>query len=113
MRNTYIENNDFKETLDNYLKHFSKLGKETIESKDSSNRVTYSAIYATVCDPTYNASAMDGIAVCSKDTLDATEIHPLTLKKDQYEYQRFMDSVNATKNATTIFALNNNQTIQK
>lgn len=37
----------------------------------------------------------------------------LRLKKDQYEYQRFMDSVNVTKNATTIFALNNNQTIQK
>ena len=86
MRNTYIENNDFKETLDSYLKHFSRLGKEKIETKYASNRVTYNAIYANVCDPTYNASAMDGIAVCSKDTIDATEIHPLVLRKDQYEY---------------------------
>lgn len=86
MRNTYIDNNDFAETLSAYLKNFSRLPAEDVDASASSGRVTAEAIYAKVCDPTYNASAMDGIAVCSKDTLNATEINPLTLEEGQYEY---------------------------
>ena len=86
MRNTYIDNNDFAETLSAYLQNFSRLGAEQIDAARASGRVTAEAIYARVCDPTYNASAMDGIAVCSKDTLTATEVNPLTLKQGQYEY---------------------------
>lgn len=86
MRNTYIENNDFAETFSAYLQNFFRLAGEKIDASSASGRVTEKAIYAAVCDPTYNASAMDGIAVCSKDTLTATEVNPLTLKEGQYEY---------------------------
>ena len=81
MRNTYIDNNDFAETLLAYLKNFSRLPAEEVDASASSGRVTAEAIYAKVCDPTYNASAMDGIAVCSKDTLNATEINPLKVEE--------------------------------
>lgn len=29
---------------------------------------------------------MDGIAVCSEDTVEASELNPVTLKKDEFEY---------------------------
>lgn len=86
MRNTYILNNDFEDTLQGYLDRFDCLPGEEIDAVRSSGRVTERAIYARVCDPTYNAAAMDGIAVCSEDTLEATEVHPLTLKEGQYVY---------------------------
>ena len=84
MRNTYIENNDFATTLDGYLARFSRLPAEEIEAAYSTGRVTAKAIYAKVCDPTYNAAAMDGIAVKSTDTLSATEINPVTLSPEQF-----------------------------
>ena len=86
MRNTYIENNDFDVTLKGYLSRFSRLPAEDVNAADASGRVTERAIYADVCDPMYNAAAMDGIAVASKDTVTATEVQPLVLKEGQYEY---------------------------
>ena len=86
MRNTYIENNDFDVTLKGYLSRFSRLPAEDVNAADASGRVTARAIYADVCDPMYNAAAMDGIAVASKDTVTATEVQPLVLKEGQYEY---------------------------
>ena len=86
MRNAYIENNDFAVTLEGYLALFSRLPEEETETAFSAGRVTAKAVYAQVCDPTYNAAAMDGIAVCSATTLTATEIHPLVLPRDRYAY---------------------------
>ncbi|MCR4660661.1 MAG: molybdopterin biosynthesis protein [Clostridia bacterium] len=86
MRNTYIENNDFTDALHSFCSKFNPLSSEIIETKNSLNRVTEKAIFANVCDPIYNAAAMDGIAVCSKDTLTASEINPLTLNEDQFAY---------------------------
>lgn len=86
MRNTYIENNDFAETIAGYLTRFSRLPAEEIEAYRATGRVTDRAIYAKVCDPTYNASAMDGVAVRAEDTLNATEVNPLELKPEQFSY---------------------------
>ena len=86
MRNTYIENNDFAATLNGYLDLFSTLPAEEIESYRASGRVSAQAVFAKVCDPTYNAAAMDGIAVKASDTLTANEITPLTLNEEQFIY---------------------------
>lgn len=85
-RKQYIENNDFEASLNQYLEKINILGTETIDAIDSVGRITAKAIFAKVSDPTYNASAMDGITVLSANTNSANDRNPLTLSKDQYEY---------------------------
>ncbi len=94
MRNVYIENNSLKETLDNYIINIKPMDTESIPTIDSVGRVCSKAIFAKVCDPTYNASAMDGIAVCSADTVDASELKPLVLKDGQYQYVNTGNAIN-------------------
>ena len=80
MRKTYIENND-PSLYDDYLKKFDKTTtqKERIKTEDSLGRVTAEAVLAKVCDPCFNAAAMDGIAVESKITSSASEKTPVRL----------------------------------
>ena len=94
MRNVYIENNSLKETLDNYIINIKPIGTEFINTIDAVGRVCSKAIFAEVCDPTYNASAMDGIAVCSSDTINASELKPLVLKEGQYQYVNTGNAIN-------------------
>ncbi len=79
----YIETNDFESSLENYLAHFKMLQNELIPSEQASGRVTACAVFAKVCDPMYNASAMDGIAVFSENTLSASDTSPLELTLDR------------------------------
>ena len=94
MRNVYIENNSLQETLDNYIINVGKMGTEMVPTIDSVGRVCAKAIFANVCDPTYNASAMDGIAVCSIDTAEASELKPLVLRKEQFQYVNTGNAIN-------------------
>ena len=94
MRNVYIENNSLKETLDNYIINVGKMGTEMVPTIESVGRVCAKAIFARVCDPTYNASAMDGIAVCSIDTAEASELKPMVLKKGQFQYVNTGNPIN-------------------
>mgnify|MGYP003299188892 CR=1 FL=1 len=101
MRKTYIQNND----ITVYEKYLEKLGNletatENIPTIDSLNRVTSKAIFAKLCDPMYNASAMDGIAVNSQDTLKATEQNPITLiKGEDFVYVNTRNPVNGKFNS--------------
>jgi putative molybdopterin biosynthesis protein len=52
---------------------------ETISLIDARDRVTAEAVWARISAPHYHASAMDGYAVRSRDTDDATETNPLLL----------------------------------
>ncbi len=94
MRNVYIENNSLKDSLDSYLKLVNVVETEEVPTIEAVGRVCAKAIFAKVCDPTYNASAMDGIAVCSIDTADATELNPLVLKEGQFEYVNTGNAIN-------------------
>lgn len=94
MRNVYIENNSLQEALDNYIINVGKMGTEMVPTIDSVGRVCAKAIFANVCDPTYNASAMDGIAVCSIDTAEASELKPLVLRKEQFQYVNTGNAIN-------------------
>lgn len=81
-RKTYIENNDREESLRLYLSQIDKMEMEKIPVLSSVGRTTAKAIIAKMCDPTYNAAAMDGIAVFSEKTLQASEVNAVVLKKD-------------------------------
>ncbi len=82
-RKSYVENNDFNSAVSEYLKHVATLGSEKVASENASGRVTARAIYAAECDPVYNASAMDGIAVLAENTVTASDKMPLVLKRDK------------------------------
>lgn len=83
MRKVYVENNDFEESTENYLKNFRTLGSEVIPSEKARDRVTAKAIYAKNCDPCYNAAAMDGIAVFAENTLTASDKSPLKIVENE------------------------------
>ena len=53
---------------------------ETVPLERANGRVTAEAIWAKVSSPHYDAAAMDGVAVRSKDTVGATETSPVRLK---------------------------------
>ncbi|MCQ2409344.1 MAG: molybdopterin biosynthesis protein [Clostridia bacterium] len=94
MRDTYIENKDLDKALGEYLEYVCPMPSEKISATDSVGRITSEAIYANVCDPVYNASAMDGIAVNSETTLSASELTPLTLNEGEYEYVNTGGAIN-------------------
>lgn len=84
-QNTYIENNDDQQALKDYLEALGDLHGtvEEIPVLDAVGRVTWEAVFAKFCDPVYNASAMDGIAVVAEHTFSATDTEPLTLQPEQ------------------------------
>ena len=83
-RKLYLNNQDKTTALVNYLKVFDFIQpqKEIIKSSDSLNRMTYEPVYARYSSPSYNSSAMDGIAVISSHTLGASEANPVYLKPE-------------------------------
>ncbi len=84
MRNTFIDNISLEETKPLFFNRIEKYNKkEMIPTEKSLGRVTSSPVFANVSSPNFNASAMDGILVRSKDTEPASETNPVILKKDR------------------------------
>lgn len=82
-RNQYIDNIDVEQAKELYFQKLEiEASVEKIDVAESLNRIVYKAIYAKTSSPTYNAAAMDGIAVKSKDTVTAKESKPLPLKEN-------------------------------
>lgn len=85
-RNVYIGNTDIKEAIKLYSEKLNIDGKpkwEKVNPWDAYGRITWEGVFAKYSSPNYNASAMDGIAVKYKKTLEATETNPVKLKKDE------------------------------
>lgn len=83
-RNIYIGNMDVDEAKKQYYDKINpKFDFEEIDVLKSQGRVTYEAVYAKISSPHYNAAAMDGILVRSKDTEGATEVNPKVLKENE------------------------------
>lgn len=80
---SYIKNVDDQAALINFLSLIKpeNIQKEEIDVLDAVGRVTYEAVFARYCDPVYNASAMDGIAVVAEKTFGASELEPLVLEE--------------------------------
>ncbi|UUV18918.1 molybdopterin biosynthesis protein [Fusobacteria bacterium ZRK30] len=82
MRNTFIDNISLEETKPLFFNRIEKYSKkEIISTEKSLGRITSSPVFANVSSPNFNASAMDGILVRSKDTETASETNPVILKK--------------------------------
>lgn len=87
MKHNYLDNIPLEEAK---AKFFSLLKSdfshktEKIPTTQAVGRVLSEAVYAKICCPHYNASAMDGIAVKAKDTYSASENTPVILTDDMY-----------------------------
>ncbi|NUU99726.1 molybdenum cofactor biosynthesis protein [Marinitoga sp. 1154] len=90
-RRFYLNKKDLEEAISIYFKelkyYFSNDDVEIIHSRNAFNRVTGKPIFANENVPSYNSSAMDGVAVISKKTYGATESNPIILEKGKdFEY---------------------------
>lgn len=83
-RNIYLNSVDYKEVpniLDKLLQDINfKMVSETVSVKETLGRMTYLPVYANVSSPSYNASAMDGIAIRAIDSSEATDSNPAIIK---------------------------------
>ena len=88
MKQNYLHNLPLDEAKRLYLAHLRAAGfgvkTESASCADACGRVLQNAVYAKICSPHYNASAMDGVAVRASDTFGASEHTPLTLSQEQY-----------------------------
>ena len=88
MKHNYLNNTPLNKAREEYLSHLKSRGfdykTETVSSVNSFGRVLSEAVYAKICSPHYNASAMDGIAVKASNTYGANESSPLVLTDDMY-----------------------------
>ena len=84
----YLTNVPLEQARADYRKLLKEQGfgprTEVIPVYEACGRVTARAVYAHICAPHYAASAMDGVAVCARDTFGATETTPVTLSPEQY-----------------------------
>jgi molybdopterin molybdotransferase/putative molybdopterin biosynthesis protein len=85
-RNVYIENIPLEEAWRRFIEALTGAGKwlplpgEAVPLDEALGRVTAEPVWALLSSPGYHASAMDGYAVRSADTLGATETSPLRLQ---------------------------------
>lgn len=88
MKYEYLTNEDLDIAVESYITVLKAEGltpvSETIPVFEASGRVTAEAVYAHICAPHYNASAMDGIALIANVTFGATETTPVRLDASQF-----------------------------
>lgn len=88
MKHNYLNNTPLETARKDYLAHLKERGfqhkTETVASFSAYGRVLAEAVYAKICSPHYNASAMDGIAVKASDTYGASESTTLVLTDNMY-----------------------------
>ena len=88
MKYEYLTNEDLDIAVESYITALKAEGltpvSETIPVFEALGRVTAEAVYAHICAPHYNASAMDGIALMANVTFGATETTPVRLDASQF-----------------------------
>jgi len=83
-RNLYLDMKPVEEAKEIFLSALplADLKKsEVIFSREATGRVTAEAVFAKFSSPMFNASAMDGIAVVSAHTYQASTTHPVVLRE--------------------------------
>ncbi len=102
MKHNYLDNIPLEEAKEKFFSliksDFTHLAEE-IPTTEAVGRVLTEAVYAKICSPHYNASAMDGIAVRAKDTYTANESSPLILSPDEYTVVDTGDAIPEDKDA--------------
>ena len=88
MKHNYLSNAELLDAKNEYIRHLSQNGfiykTENVKVQNASGRVLAKAVYAEICSPHYNASAMDGIAVKAEITYGASESNPVVLTPAMY-----------------------------
>ena len=88
-RNIYLSKLTLKEAREKFYKTLLKyklaqpLKGELVSTEDSLGRITAEPIFAKISSPYYQAAAMDGVVVRARDTYEASESSPITLKINQ------------------------------
>ena len=81
-RSIYIDNIDIELAKKMYYEKLNiNLDWDEVNVIHALDRISFEAVVAKVSSPNYNAAAMDGIAVKSSKTLQATETNPMTLEE--------------------------------
>ncbi len=102
MKHNYLDNIPLEQAKERFFSLIEKDFRhktEEIPAAEAAGRVTANAVYAKICCPHYNASAMDGIAVRAKDTYTASESAPITLTADMYTVVDTGDAIPDGKDA--------------
>ena len=85
---TYLTNVPLEQARKDYLRTLAEQGfaarTERIRVQDAYGRVTAKAVYAHINAPHYACSAMDGVALCARDSFGATDTTPVTLSEAQF-----------------------------
>lgn len=88
MKHNYLDNIPLEKAKESFFllngDSFKKLKTQEVETCFSAERVTVDALYAKICSPHYNASAMDGISLRARDTYGASENTPVTLTSESF-----------------------------
>ncbi len=88
MEHRYLENIPLTEAKALFEAHLKRAGfapkTETVAVQAACGRRLKRAVYAHICAPHYNASAMDGVAVKASVTFGASEHTPVTLTPGDY-----------------------------
>lgn len=88
MKHNYLENIPLVKAKEKFFAlnedSINNVKSEYVSTAEASGRVTKNALYAKICSPHYNASAMDGISVKARDTYGASENTPVELTADKY-----------------------------
>ena len=88
MKHNYLNNTEINEAKEKYFSVVKSAGfaykTEKISTQLSHGRILAEAVYAKICSPHYNASAMDGIAVSAEDTYGACEAQAVVLSSEKY-----------------------------
>ena len=88
-RNIYLSKLTLKEAQEKFYKTLLKyklaqpLKGELVSTEDSLGRIIAEPIFAKISSPYYQAAAMDGVVVRARDTYEASESSPITLKINQ------------------------------
>ena len=88
MKYEYLTNVPLEQAKDDYIAFLREAGmrgrEETIPVVEALGRISAHAVYARLCAPHYNASAMDGIALRASVSFGVTETTPVTLSEDNF-----------------------------
>ena len=88
MKHRYLDNLPLPQAKERFFQHLKSCGfaskTEIVNTVQACGRITAGAVYAAICAPHYNASAMDGVAVRAAATFGASEKTPVTLTPAEY-----------------------------
>jgi len=105
-RNIYLKTIDIEEAKELYYEKFANLYtcfNETILIHNALGRVTFQPHYASISNPHYNASAMDGIALDAAVTYGAHERNAIELRENSdFVYVDTGDPINEPYNAVVM-----------